>query len=122
MLRHLAGKVTLLAAAFGLVATAAAGLTPASAAVRSAAHVTPDTKAVSCASSSVWVAIVDAAGESCYTGAGSLAVSLKDTTEAQVKGEYQVCLSGAATRCLAGPGVTGFDPPIDVTEIEMGAL
>jgi hypothetical protein len=112
--------ITVLAAAFGLIATAAIGLAPANAAVRSAAHVRPDTKAVSCTSSNVWLIIHDTAGRNCYKGLGALAVSLKGTTTADVTGEYEVCLYTKTTeKCFPGPSEDGFDPAINVTEISI---
>lgn len=113
-----------LTAAIAAALAATVTFAPANAAVQPGRRAAgPDTTMkLSCRSSRVWLRVVAAAGKSCYTGTGSLAVSLHGVTEVQVVGKHRACLTvPAGTACIQGPGTTRFDPPSDVTRISLSS-
>jgi hypothetical protein len=81
----------------------------------------PDTSHISCGASDVWLQIFGSAGESCYTGNGSLVVNLAGVYQERIIGTHEVCLSisGGAMRCVLGPGTIEFRPAARVAAISI---
>ncbi len=97
-----------------------AGGTAASAASVAVPNISPAVSSESCGASSVWLRLWGSSGEHCYTGNGSLQVSLAGVNREQVLGSREACLeSGTRRSCLAGPASAAISPPITVTEITL---
>jgi hypothetical protein len=109
------------AAAAALILGLTAG-TAASAASVAAPSVSLAVSSESCGSSSVWLRLWASSGEHCYTGSGSLQVSLAGVNREQILGSHEACLQSATKRsCLAGPASAAISPPITVTEITLSS-
>ncbi len=99
---------------------ALATMAVASAPAASAATASPATSTTSCSASNVWLRVWGGTGEHCYTGNGSLAVSLPTVTRAQVLAPHQACLYSLGREvCGTGPDLLFISPPINVTRISL---
>jgi hypothetical protein len=105
------------------LATMAVTAAPAASAATtlSALPASPATSTTSCSASNVWLRVWGGSGEHCYTGNGSLAVSLPTVTRAQVLGSHQACLYAVVGRevCGTGPDLLFISPPINVARISL---
>jgi hypothetical protein len=83
-------------------------------------RMTADTSTTSCSASSIWLKVWGSTGEHCYTGAGTLAVSLPGVYKAQVLGSHEACLIALGHEsCGTGPDVLFISPAINVKSITM---
>jgi hypothetical protein len=104
------------------LATIAGTAAPAASAAttHAALPATPATSTTSCGASNVWLKVWGGTGEHCYTGNGSLAVTLPSVHEAQVLGSHEACLYSLLDEtCGTGPDVLFIDPAINVTRITL---
>jgi hypothetical protein len=101
-----------LTAAIAAALAATVTFAPANAAVQPGRRAAgPDTTMkIPCRSPRVWLRVVAAAGKSCYTGTGSLPISLHGVTEVQIVGKHRACLTvpagTAASRDRGRPDLT----------------
>jgi hypothetical protein len=117
-LRRLRTALPLAALATMAVASAPAA---SAATTHSALPASPATSGASCSATNVWLRVWGGSGEHCYTGNGSLAVSLPTVTRAQVLGSHEACLYAALGRvvCGTGPDLLFISPPINVARISL---
>lgn len=114
-------RVRIAALAIVPLALCAAGGTAASAST-AAGNAVPATSTRSCGSSGVWLRLWGSSGEHCYTGDGSLVVSLTGVSKEQILGRHDACLtSGTRRSCLAGPASVAISPPVTVTGITLSS-
>jgi hypothetical protein len=112
---RLAVSLAALATAAGTAATTASAATTAA-----ALPAAPATSTTGCGASNVWLKVWGGTGEHCYTGSGTLAVSLPAVHEAQVLGSHSACLDSLGRAvCGTGPDVIFISPVINVTRITL---
>jgi len=114
-----------LALSLAALATMAGTAAPAASAATTTAALpaAPATSTTGCGASNVWLKVWGSTGEHCYTGSGTLAVSLPAVHEAQILGRHQACLSSLGRElCGTGPDVVFISPVINVTRITMLAV